>query len=128
MPSCLGSLLWHFRDQRCVHAHRTKIGGPPGRAKRDRPAGKRLVKEGGVVGQMLSLVVRQVDLVVNRVDPASRFAGTAIHTLIWVDIHGPCTFVDAVDRAFPNTGLIHHINARSADYIGHDIEVNGAQV
>ena len=81
-----GNLLRHFGDQRCVDAHWTKAGGTPGRAEWGRAAGKRVMEEGGVVSQMLPLVFRQIDFVVDRTDPASRFAGTAIHALIRIDI------------------------------------------
>ena len=86
------------------------------------------MEEGGVVGKVLPFVFRQIDFVIDRTDPASRFAGAAIHALIRIDVQRPCTFIDAVNRALLDTGLVHHIHARFADHIGHAVEVSGVWV
>jgi hypothetical protein len=46
-------------------------------------------------------------------------AGTTVDTLIWLDVEHSVTFVDAIDWAFLDTGLVLHINARLGDYVCH---------
>src|ERR1700722_12261389 len=78
-----------------------------------------LAEEGGVVGELLVLVYRQIGFVIDRIHPADRLAGTAIHTFVGVDVHGPSSLVDAIHRALLHTRLVDDIHTCSADHICH---------
>src|SRR5205823_1340716 len=77
------------------------------------------VEECRVVGDVLSLILGQVSLVVDGLDSANELAGTAIHAFVWVDVQDAIPFVDAIHGAFPDAGLVNHIHARCPDHIGH---------
>src|SRR5438309_668991 len=62
---------------------------------------------------------RNVVTRVDGVDGAGGKAGIAVHTLFGVDVEHVFTLVDAVDRAFVNSGTVLHSDARLADHIGH---------
>src|SRR5437763_2619865 len=62
---------------------------------------------------------RNVVARVDGVDGAGGKAGIAVHTLFGVNEELLFTLVDAVDRAFVNTGTVFHSDARLADHIGH---------
>src|ERR1700722_11341381 len=82
-------------------------------------AGQGLGEEGGVVGEVLVLVYREIGFVIDRIHPAGRLAGTAIHAFVGVDVHGPSSLVDAIHRALLHTRLVHDIHTCPADHICH---------
>jgi len=60
-----------------------------------------------------------VVFVEDRLDGADRLAGTAVDAFVGVDVEHPLAFVDAVDRALPNAGLVLKVDARLGDHVRH---------
>jgi hypothetical protein len=110
---------WHCSHQRCVDAERTYFGGATRGAQRAVSAWEGLAEKGSVVVQVLQLVVGQISLPVDRLDTANRLASAAVHAFIGIDVHRSRALIDAVDWAFLNTRLVHHIYASGADHVGH---------
>src|SRR5665811_1261285 len=52
-------------------------------------------------------------------DRADRLTGTTVDALIGVDVESALTLVDAVDRAFLDTGLVLDVNTRLGDHVRH---------
>ena len=70
----------------------------------DRSAARAHVVEELDIGLVLVRpLFRHVIFVVDRIDRAHRFAGTAVDAFVGVDVEHPVTLVNAVDRAFINT-------------------------
>ena len=67
---------------------------------------------------------RNIIFVINGLDWANRFASAAIHTLIGLDVKHATAFVNTVDRALLNTGLVLHIDTRLSNYVSHDLLQN----
>src|SRR5665647_3587788 len=60
-----------------------------------------------------------VVLVEDGLDRADRLAGTTVDALIGVDVERALPLVDAVDRAFFDTGLVLDVNTRLGDHVRH---------
>src|SRR5262249_59803226 len=73
-----------------------------------------------VVGRGVVLPLgRHVVLVEDRLDRADRLARPAVDTLVRMDVEHPVTFVDAVDRALLDAGLVEQIDAGFGDDVSH---------
>jgi len=72
------------------------------------------------------LIQWQIRFVVNRIQAAKGFARTAIHALFGVDVERTSAFIDAVHGALLRAGFVHHVCARSADYVSHSVSVLAA--
>src|SRR5262249_61888606 len=71
-----------------------------------------------VVGRGVVLPLgRHVVLVEDRLDRADRLARPAVDTLVRMDVEHPVTFVDAVDRALLDAGLVEQIDAGVGDAV-----------
>jgi hypothetical protein len=57
-------------------------------------------------------LVGHVVFVEDRLNRAYRLAGTAVDALAGVDVEHPPAFVDAVDRAFVDAGLVLDVDRR----------------
>src|SRR5215469_6245297 len=64
-------------------------------------------------------LLRHVVLVVDGLYRADRLAGSAVHTLVRVDVKHPLALVDAVHRALFDARLVKDIDAWLRDDIGH---------
>ena len=64
-------------------------------------------------------LLRQVVLVVDRLDRADRLARAAVDALVGVDVQRAAALVDAVDRAFLDTGTVFDVHAGQRDHVGH---------
>jgi hypothetical protein len=84
--------------------------------------GAEIVKELYVGLVVLGPLLGGVIFVINRLDRTYWFTGTAIHTLVGVDVERTLAFIDAVHRAFFNARLVFDIHARLCDYIRHVLE------
>ena len=58
--------------------------------------------------------------VINRLDWAYGFAGTAVNALIRLDVEHPVTFVDAIDWTFLNARFVLHIDTWLGNHISHE--------
>jgi len=57
-------------------------------------------------------LVRHVVFVEDRLNRAYRLAGAAVDALVGVDVEHPAAFVDAVDWAFVDAGLVLDVDGR----------------
>jgi hypothetical protein len=57
-------------------------------------------------------LVGKIVLVVDGLYRTDRFAGTAIYTLIRVNVEHAITFINAIDGAFIYAGFVLEVNAR----------------
>jgi hypothetical protein len=112
------------RNQRGVYTDSAEFGSTARRSERMISTRQNFTEERGVVGEVLLLVVGQIGFVVDRPNLANQLAGTAIHALIGVDIHGPGALVDAIHWALLDTRLVDYVHTRSADHIGHGRKVS----
>src|SRR5699024_5819607 len=78
-----------------------------------------LVEELDVVAVVLLPLIRDIVFVEDRFDRAHRLAGTAVDAFVRMDVEAARAFVDAVDRAFVDTGPVLDIHARLRDHIRH---------
>ena len=78
-----------------------------------------LVEELHVDVVVLGLIGRDVILVEDRFGRTDRLARAAVDTLVGVDVKHASTLVDAVDRAFFDARLVHHIYTRFSNRVGH---------
>src|SRR5699024_5288869 len=60
-----------------------------------------------------------VILVEDRLDRAHRFAGTAVDAFVGVDVQHPFPFIDAVDWALIDAGLVLHVDTRFSNDVSH---------
>ncbi len=98
-------------DDRVVRVDHADLG---------RAAGRADVVEELDVGLVVVLpLVGQVVLVVDRLDRAHRFAGTAVDALVGVDVQRAVTLVDAVDRALVDARAVLDVHTRKGDHIRH---------
>jgi hypothetical protein len=81
--------------------------------------GADLVEELHVGLVVVGPLVREVVLVVDRLDGADRFAGAAVDAFVRVDVEGAIAFVDAVDGALVDARLVLHVHTRLGDDVGH---------
>jgi hypothetical protein len=87
-----------------------------------RTAGRaELVEELDVRLVVVLPLLRSVVLVEDRLDRAHRLAGTAVDAFIRVDVEGPLTLVDAVDRALLDARLVLDVDTRLRDDVGHAV-------
>jgi hypothetical protein len=75
---------------------------------------------GGVVLRPLG---GNIIFVVNGFHGTHWFTRATINTLIGVDVEHPVPFIDAIHRAFINTGAVFHIDTGESDYIRHCVSV-----
>jgi hypothetical protein len=119
------SVLWNdfsgrqSRDEWGVDTEPSDAGRTARRTQWAVTSGQRLVKERGVVGEVLELIVRQIGLVFDRIDAAYQLAGATVHAFVGIDVERAFTFVDAVHRTFLHAGLVHHVDTTTTDHIGH---------
>src|SRR5699024_3627986 len=55
----------------------------------------------------------------DRLDRAHRFAGTAVDAFVGVDVQHPFPFIDAVDWALIDAGLVLHVDTRFSNDVSH---------
>src|SRR5262245_15909833 len=85
-----------------------------------RAAGRAQVREELHVDPIEVLqLIRQVVLVEDRLYRANRLACSAVHALIWVDVHHPRTLIDAVHWALVDARLVEQVDAALSDDVGH---------
>src|SRR5215218_1705917 len=108
---CSVHLRGEHGDDGVVLRDHADLRGAAGRADVVEELDVRLV----VVGPHLGEVV----FVVDRLDRAHRFAGSAVDALVGVDVERAFTLVDAVDGAFVDAGAVFDVDARQGDDIGH---------
>src|SRR5208283_1652238 len=111
---------WHHGDQRRVDSDWAHRGGATWRAERSISARQGLVEKGGVVLTVLLLVVGKIAFPVNRPNAAIRFARTAVHALIGVDVHRSDPLINAVGGALLHARLVHYIHTCATDHVGHE--------
>jgi hypothetical protein len=63
---------------------------------------------------------RNIIFIVDGLNRANRLACATVNALIRLDIKHSRTFIDAVNRAFFDTGLIFNINTRFGNYVRHE--------
>jgi hypothetical protein len=68
---------------------------------------------------VLTPLTREVVFVVNGLYWANWLTSTAVHALIRVDVKHAVTFIDAVDWALINAGLVFNIHTGKRDYVSH---------
>ncbi|VXB60993.1 hypothetical protein ARTHRO9AX_180479 [Arthrobacter sp. 9AX] len=104
-------LRWQCGDHGVVLAGVAHLGGTARRAE--------VVEELHVGLVVVRPFVRGVVLVVDRLDRADRFAGSAVDAFVRMDVQRTLTLIDAVDRALFNTCLVLDIYTRLRDYVRH---------
>ena len=78
-----------------------------------------IVEEVDVGADVAGPLARNVVLVEDGLDGADRLTRTAVHALVRMDVEHATALVDAVDRTLLDTGLVHHVDARFGNRVGH---------
>jgi hypothetical protein len=63
---------------------------------------------------------RDIIFVVDGFYRADRLASSTINALIGLDVEHPIPFINTVDRALLDTGLIFHVHTWKCDHICHE--------
>jgi hypothetical protein len=104
--------LWrHGGEQRCVELLRTQLRGST--------RGTQFSEELGVRGRVVLPFLRNIIFIEDGFYRAHWFAGSAIHTLVRLDIEHAIALVDAIDGALFDTSPVLEINTRQGDDVGH---------
>ena len=98
-------------DEGMVEARRSDLRGSTGRTK--------FVEELDVGLVVVRPFVGQVVFVVDGLDGADRFAGSAVDAFVGVDVERALALVDAVDRTFVDAGAVLDVHAGKRDHVGH---------
>src|SRR5581483_8413236 len=99
-------------DELRVVLGQADLGGAPRRSE--------LSEEVRVDLCVLIPLLGDIVFVVDRLDRADRFAGTAVHTFVGVDVEHPSALVDTVDRTFLDARLVFEVDAGFGDRVRHD--------
>jgi len=82
--------------------------------------GTNLNKELSIYFAKLLPLRRHIIFIVDRFDWANWFASATVNALVWLDIKHSRTFIDAINRAFFDTGLVFNINTRFGNNVRHE--------
>jgi hypothetical protein len=91
------------------------LAAPPGEPSGSSPS----VKKAALAAVNSFHWAGDVVVVEDGLDRADGLAGAAVHALVGVDVEHAVAFVDAVDRAFLDAGLVLDVDAGLADDVGH---------
>lgn len=76
-------------------------------------------EELGICGRVILPLLRDVIFIEDGFHRTYWFAGSAIHTLVRLDVEHAIALVDAIDGALFDTGPVLEINTRQGDDVGH---------
>jgi hypothetical protein len=81
--------------------------------------GANLVEKFNIGFVIISPLLREVIFVIDCFNRAYGLTGTAVHTLIGMNVEHSVAFIDAVHGTFINAGTVLHIDTGKGDDVGH---------